>query len=181
MGLVFLADRDQLHREGIQQFLMALHDALRYSDTPLYHALRRHFYIAAHQVVKDAPLHDVVASLRQALSEMLSDLDNAQKRHQDLAFRLDFAQHDARWHKEALAVLQAETSVANLRGWQVQIAALERDLQKVQSENVALERDLVQHRRLVAAREATITELNGIIAKQHIEFDTLFGAMEDSD
>lgn len=182
MALVFLADRDLLHREGIQQFLMALHDALRYSDTPLYRFWREHFYAASQQVAQEVtPLDAVVQTLGQALRDLLQDQDGAQKRHQDLAGKLEYAQMLTGQYQTWLEALRAETSVTNLRAWQKQVAALERDLQKARSENVALERDLVEQRRLVAAREATIAELNAIIAKQHIEFDNLFGAMEGLD
>lgn len=182
MDLILLGDREELHREGARQFLLTLYDGLRYAEAQVFRNWRQHLHAAALTLAQeDAALVEVARTSLRALRELLEDQAAVGARCTALEQQLDSALERAQRYRSWWENLRDATSTTQLHAWQDQVRALERELERAHATHAALEQRLAEQQQCLAAREATIAELNAIIAKQHTEFDALFGAMEGLD
>lgn len=180
MNLVFLGDRDEIHREGVKAFLLAIFERLNFVETPLFNAWRRHCSTAANEVTREgASLKVVALGLASALQMTLQAQEAAEARCTVLERQLTAAREDSQRYRSWWETLCNATNTKQLRAWQDQVRALERELEQAQATHAALEQRLAEQQQCLAAREAKIAELNRLIARQVAEFDGLFSAMEE--
>jgi len=174
---ILWGDREQLHQEGVQRFLTALAQRPRYLEAVSDGALWRRCCAAASEVAQTgASIETVAYRLAEAWQQAQWQLE---ARCDGLSQQLAAAREDARQYKAWWENLRDTTSTANLHAWQNRAHALERELEQAQAQHAVLETRLAEQRHCTAAREATIVELNRVIARQVTEFDGLFNAMEE--
>lgn len=182
MDLILLGDREELHREGARRFLLTLYDGLRYAEAQVFRNWRQHLHAAALTLAQeDAALVEVARTSLRALRELLEDQAAAEARCTTLEKQLDSALERAQRYRSWWENLRDTTSTANLHAWQHRTHTLEQELERAQAQHAVLETRLAEQRHCTAAREATIVELNRVIARQVAELDTLFGAAEELD
>lgn len=178
MNLVLFGDRDVLHQEGVCHFLAGLHRALEHDHAFTSHTWREHLYSAIEALTRGEPLHNVAQNLGRTLSATLCELDTA--RYQSALFHQELAEaHDKiEWCENRLKQTKDDASTANVPALRQQVQTLQRQLTAAQETNARQTLALEAERRTVAQREAAIAELNGVITKQHLEFDTMFGELD---
>jgi hypothetical protein len=158
-------DREHQTRTGAQDFLRRVLTAVPATATP---AARQPWASAIQALAQGEPLATVATDLANA---WLRTLDQAQQ-------ALDgwrAAQAECRATYAELTQLQAAQEAPTwLLTLRADTATLRRQLDAAQAEvrRLTLARDAAL--RTVAARDVTIAELNALVAKQHLEFDSLF-------
>lgn len=181
MDLIILGDRDELHRKGIKLFLSAIYERLRFVETPLFNAWCRHCSTAASEITReDASLETVARDLAGALRVTLQAQEEAEARCTALEKQLATARDGEAYYRSCWKTLHTATDTKQLHAWQDQVRVLEQQLSQARTACSILETRLTEQQRCLAAREATIAELNCLIARQVTEFDALFGVAEDS-
>ncbi len=178
-GLVFLGDRETLYRQGTQRFLKLVSEEIRFIDAPLSSTWRSEVRNAISQLAEQETLTPVARSLGQTLRETLQAFADTEQQVESLKSQLHSAQLHGEIYERALRSLQADASVTNLRTFERQVAALQRELEAAQASLGQNKLALTAAHRTIAAREATIAELKAVIARQHLEFDALFGDLDD--
>jgi len=182
MNLIILGDREELHREGVQHFLLTLYDGLRYTEAPAFRDWRQHLHAAAVALAQQgAVLDEVTRTLLRALRELLEDREAAMQRYATLAQNLEYARSDVERCQARWKSLYAATSTTQLHALQARVEALKQELAQAHTAQWRLEMQIAELQQKLAARETTIAELNRLIARQVEEFNDLFGTVENLD
>lgn len=179
---ILWGDGEQLHREGVQRFLLALAEGLRAVETLVGGVLWQRCYAAASEVTQaGASIETVAYTLVEAWEALLQMQWKTESHCTELQRQLGLAREDVQRYRSWWETLRDATSTAQLHAWQAHAATLEQELAQARATCSGLEARLAEQQQALAARETTIAELHRIIARQHVEFDTLFGTMEDLD
>ncbi len=175
MNLVLFGDRDVLHQEGVCHFLAGLHRALEHDHAVTSRTWREHLYNAIEALTRGEPLLNIAQNLGRTLSATLCELDTAGYRSALLRQELTEARNQTAECENRLKQTPNDASVYALRQ---QVQTLQRQLTTAQEANARQALALEAERCTVAQREAAIAELQGVITKQHLEFEALFGEMD---
>lgn len=176
---ILWGDREQLHREGAQRFLLALTEGLRSVEALFGGALWQRCHAAASEVaLAGASIETVAYALAEAWEASLQTQWKTESRCTELQKQLSLAREDVQRYRSWWENLRDTTSTAQLHAWQDRAHTLERELEQAQAHHAALEQRLAEQQQCLAAREATIAELNRLIARQVTEFEALFGAAD---
>ena len=178
MNLVLFGDRDILHQEGVCHFLAGLHRALEHDYAVTSRTWREHLYNAIEALTRGEPLHTIAQNLGRTLSTTLCELDTARYKSALLHQELTEARNQTAQCENRLKQSQDDTNAASVYALRQQVQSLQRQLTAAQEANARQALALEAERRTVAQREAAIAELNGVVAKQHLEFDTMFGELD---
>lgn len=168
MSLVIVTDRDQLYREGVRRFLLALTESLRYVETPLFKAWRQHCSTATSEVTREGvSLETVAHDLAGALWATLYAQEKAtEARCTALEQQLATARDGEEYYKSRWRTLRTATDTTQLHVWQDHVRVLERQLTQARTACLALETRLAEQQQCLAAREATIAALNRVLVEQ---------------
>ncbi len=179
MSPICWGDREQLYREGVQRFLLALTARLRRVGTWPDETLWRSCYTVAGEVTQaGASLETAADALAEAWQASLQFQWKIAAQCTTLEQQLSAACEEARNYKLRWENLRDTASTAQLHAWQDRAYALERELTQARAAQRRLEARLAELQQELAMREATIAELNRLIARQVTEFEALFGAAD---
>lgn len=175
-GLVLLGDRDALHREGAAALLDAwLQTAAPATPDAWTVALR-----AARRALAQGHAPEAVAAdLAAALHPLLAQLHRLLQQQAETNLTLERLRNEATHYKYVYETLLSSADAQQLAALQAQVRALQQQLAAAQDASQRCALALEAERQTVAARDAAIVELQHLIAKQHLEFDGLFGELED--